>query len=68
MPLDRGTGHLHALLCLDADVRSAIDDLNFCAGVVILDGRDNRIDVIRHAQNWSDSVLHGVTPFSTQST
>src|SRR5712692_5469278 len=68
MPLNRFAGHLHTLLCLDADVGSSIDDLNFRTGVVLLDGSDDRIDIIRHAQNRSYSVLHGVAPFSTQST
>src|SRR5437879_2832412 len=56
------------LLRLDTHVGPPVDDLDFCTGIVLLDGSDNRLDAFRHAQHGTDSILHGDTPFSTQST
>src|SRR5439155_13562155 len=66
--LDGGARHLHALFCLNTHVGSAVDDLNLGTGIVLLDGRNDRVDLFGHAQYGTDSILHGVTPFSTQST
>ncbi len=46
-------GDLHMLLCLDAVRPPAISDLDGRARVVVLDGGEDGLDMLGHAQNWA---------------
>ncbi len=46
------------MLRLNSNIRAAINELDFFIGIVLFDGGDNRVHIIRHAEYGTNGVFH----------
>src|SRR5450755_3159406 len=58
IPAQRLLGYRDPVLALHPDVGAPVDDLDGGVRVVVLNGRDDLLDLIAHPQDGADRVLH----------